>query len=76
MNYKNYCLATSVILGIEIENRPKSFIRTPPLYDTSFYCSMTHKYSKIGIFNLKSIMEVFKKLVLLEHAFHNLLMQM
>ena len=62
MNYENYCLATSLVLGRETENWPMSFIKTHHCMIPISIVQWRTNFQKLE--SLKSTMEVFEKMLL------------
>lgn len=62
MNYENYCLATSLVLGRETENWPMSFIKTHHCMIPVSIVQWRTNFQKLE--SLKSTVEVFEKMLL------------
>ena len=62
MNYENYCLATSLVLGRETENWPMSFIKTHHCMIPVSIVQWRTNFQKLE--SLKSTMDVFEKMFL------------
>ena len=62
MNYENYCLTTSLVLGRETENWPMSFIKTHHCMIPVSIVQWRTNFQKLE--SLKSTVEVFEKMLL------------
>lgn len=62
MNYENYCLTTSLVLGRETENWPMSFIKTHHCMIPISIVQWRTNFQKLE--SLKSTVEVFEKMLL------------